>query len=108
MTSEMKMINKLKDFAKEIIDLCNLSLNDDTSPNVEVVKIIKREFEAQYNSLRDDGKAIVLNKRKEIWATRTIVDSAQFEYDKTLFDSVYEFAKLLKKLSSKDLIILYN
>ena len=102
------MLKKLSNLTKEIIDLCNLALNVKSSPNIDVIKIIKNEFEKQNVSLNKEGKAIVLNKKRDIWALRTITDSAYFEYDKYLFNKVCEFAELCKKLTDKDLIVLYK
>lgn len=93
--------------AKEIIDLSDFTIKDNRSPNLEVIKIIKREFEKQYDSLTKSHKVIVLNNKRDLWASRTIIDSADFEYDKVLFDKVFEFAKLCMKLKRNELVILY-
>ncbi len=101
------MIEKLLVLAQEIIDLCTLSENKESATNIEVIKLIKREFEKQYNSLDINKKAIVLNKKRDIWATRTIIDSADLKYNKDLFDKVFEFEKLCKKLKVNDVNVLY-
>lgn len=93
--------------AKEIIVLCDSIIKENTSPNIDVIKIIKREFEIQYNSLNSKYKVVVLNKEKDLWASRTITDSAYFEFDQVLFDKVFQFAKLCKKLPLNQVIILY-
>lgn len=83
-------------------------LTDNSSPNIEVIEIVKHEFESIYDSLITSGKVIVLNKDKDIWAYRTIIDSAQSDCDKELFSKVYEFARLSKKPDKKNLKVLYD
>lgn len=100
------MIERLIDLNKEILALCDAVISEN-GPNAEVAGIIKREFEKQYRSLTNDGKVIVLTKRKDLWATRTIIDSGHFEYDKKLFDKVFEFEKLCRKVRRDMLTILY-
>lgn len=102
------MIKKLLNLTNEIINLCNSSLETKSSPNIGVIRIIKNEFEVQRNSLIKEEKVTVLNNRCDLWASRTITDSAYFEYDKCLFDKVFEFAELCKKLNKNDLIVLYK
>ena len=100
------MTEKLLNLAQEIINLCDLSISEKTT-NIEIIKIIKREFEKQINSLKTDKKAVVLNSKRDIWAARTIIDSADLNYDKELFDKVFEFEKLCKKLKANEVNILY-
>ena len=102
------MIEKLLFLTKEIINLCNLILEEKNSPNVDVIKIIKNEFEQQYNSICHEKKVIVLNNKRDIWAARTITDSANIEFDNVLFKMVFNFAELCRQVSFKDLIILYD
>ena len=101
------MMEKLLNLAQEIINLCDLSINEKATANIDVIKIIKSEFEKQIDSLKTDKKTIVLNKKRDIWASRTIIDSADFNYDKELFDKVFEFEKLCKKLKANEVNILY-
>ncbi|MDE7395564.1 MAG: hypothetical protein K2M95_05565 [Clostridiales bacterium] len=101
------MISKLIGFAKEIIVLSDSIIENNSSPNTKVAEIIKREFEKQYESLRNQGKVIVLNQERDLWAWRTIIDSAHFDYDKILIEKVFEFVKLIKKLPKQNLTILY-
>ncbi|MDE6200257.1 MAG: hypothetical protein K2M47_00035 [Clostridiales bacterium] len=102
------MIERLINLNKEILALCNVVIDENVSPNVEIVGIIKqREFEKQYQSLTNEGKVIVLNKKKDLRATRTIADSGHFEYDKELFHKVFEFEKLCHKLPNDKLTVLY-
>ena len=99
------MINELELRAEKIIVLCNDILALNNSPNMFVVGIIKREFETIKNSLIKEKKVIVLTKKRDLWAYKTIMDSAIFEYDKHLFDKVYEFQKMCRKLPLRQCII---
>ena len=101
------MTDYLIKLSKEIIEACDLIIKDNVSPNVKVVEIIKREFEEQIVSLTEQKKVIVLNKGRDLWAVKTIVDSAYFDYDKALFDKVYEFRNSVKKVPKKNLTVLY-
>lgn len=101
------MFDKLISLSKEIIEICDFVIKDNSSPNIGVVEIIKREFEEQIVSLTEQKKAIVLNKGRDLWAVKTIIDSAYFDYDKELFDKVYEFKNLVQKVSKKNLTVLY-
>lgn len=101
------MIEELKIRAKEILAFCDLAIKDNQSPNLDVIKIIKREFVNQYNSLTEKCKAIVINKNRDLWAVRSINDSADLKYDKVLFEKVFEFAKLCKRLKFNELVISY-
>ena len=101
------MIEKLLNVAQEIVDLCNLSLNDKANPNFEVITVVKREMESLIASLKTDKKAIVLNKERHIWASRVIGDSANFDYDNNIFDKVLEFKNLCRKLKKDEIIVLY-
>lgn len=102
------MMDKLLNLAKEILDSCSVILKEQISPNVDVVRIIKSEFEKQYNSIYEVGKLIVLNKKRDLWASRIITDSANLNFDKNLFELVFKFSELCRKAPSTDLIVLYN
>ena len=102
------MKDQLLKLAREIISLCDKILENKTSPNIDVIKLIKREFEEQCDSLINENKVKVLNKRYELWSVRTILDSAFFEYDKNLFRKVFEFANICKHLKKSDVIIQYS
>lgn len=102
------MIESLINLAQEILEKCNIKINTGESPNIDVICIIKREFEQQYEMLKNQNKVIVLNKYRDLWALRTIIDSANFIYDKDLFEKVYEFADLCKKIEYKNLLVLYD
>lgn len=92
------MKDQLLKLAREIIDLCDKILNEQASPNTDVIQLIKREFEEQCDSLMNENKVKVLNNKYELWAVRAIYDSACFEYDQTLFQKVFEFADICRRL----------
>ncbi len=102
------MLSTLTRLAKEIIEQCNLATDTAHCPNREVIGIIKREFEQQYMSLTNNNKVVVLNKYKDLWATRTIVDSANLEYNQDLFEKVFQFAELCKKVNEQYLVVVHN
>lgn len=104
---EIDMKDQLLKLAGEIIRLCDKILENETSPNSDVIRLIKREFEAQCDSLIKENKVIVLNNNHELWAVRTLYDSAFFEYDQNLFQKVFEFAKICKHLKQSEVIIRY-
>ena len=102
------MKQQLLKLARDIIDLCNKILDDGTSPNTDVIKLIKREFEEQSDSLEYKNKVKVLNNKRELWAVRAIYDSALFEYDRDLFQKVFEFADACKRLAKNEVIVSYG
>ncbi len=102
------MIEQLKLKAKEIILMCNNIIALNNSPNAFVINIIKREFELILDSLEKERKVIVLTKKKDLFASRVIYDSAlDLKCDSNLFNEVFEFEKACKKLSLKQLKIQY-
>ena len=102
------MIEQLKLKAKEIILMCNNIIALNNSPNEFVINIIKREFELILDSLEKERKVIVLTKKKDLFASRVIYDSAlDLKCDSNLFNEVFEFEKACKKLSLKQLKIQY-
>lgn len=102
------MIEQLKLKAKEIILMCNNIIALNNSPNEFVINIIKREFELILDSLEKERRVIVLTKKKDLFASRVIYDSAlDLKCDSNLFDEVFEFEKACKKLSLKQLKIQY-
>ena len=102
------MIEQLKLKAKEIILMCNNIIALNNSPNAFVINIIKREFELTLDSLEKERKVIVLTKKKDLFASRVIYDSAlDLKCDSNLFNEVFEFEKACKKLSLKQLKIQY-
>lgn len=101
-------MEQLEILTNEIIKECDDILKLNSSPNISVVKVIKHEFEVINETLLETGKVVVLNRNKDLWAMKTIIDSAWYEYDKLLFKKVFEFNKLCKKLSLKNLKIIYE
>lgn len=76
-----------------LFSLCDEILENKTSPNIDVIKLIKREFEEQCDSLISEYKVKVLNNKYDLWAVRTIYDSAFFDTIKIYFG---KFLNLLK------------
>ena len=102
------MIEQLKLNSKEIIFMRNNIIALNNSPNAFVINIIKREFELILDSLEKERKVIVLTKKKDLFASRVIYDSAlDLKCDSNLFNEVFEFEKACKKLSLKQLKIQY-
>ena len=102
------MIEQLKLKSKEIIFMCNNIIALNNSPNEFVINIIKREFELILDSLEKERRVIVLTKKKDLFASRVIYDSAlDLKCDSNLFNEVFEFEKACKKLSLKQLKIQY-
>jgi len=101
------MIEQLKLKAEEIINMCNDRITLNNSPNMFEINVIKREFILIRDSLIKEGKVIVLTKKRDLSAYRTIIDSADFNYDSELFDKVYEFQKACKKVPYAKLKIQY-
>lgn len=95
------MVSTMKEKTIEIIDLCQQTLLDKTTENVEVIKIILREFKEILISIDANDKIPVLNKNRDLWATRTMIDSADFNYDDELFSQIREFQKLCRKIEEK-------
>ena len=102
------MIEQLKLQAKEIILMCDNIIALHNSPNEFVINVIKHEFELIHDSLKKEGRVIVLTKEKDLFASRLIYDSApDLKCDSNLFDKVFEFEKACKKLDFKCVIIKY-
>ena len=62
------MKQQLLKLARDIIDLCDKISGNGTSPNTDVIGLIKREFEEQCDSLEKENKVKVLNHKRELWA----------------------------------------
>lgn len=93
---------------REIIAMCNKIALEKESPNTEVAQIIRREFETIEMNLIRNGNVLVLNPQRDLWSTKTIVDSANYEKDAILFDKVFEFRNICKKLSKEQLKFQYQ
>jgi len=92
---------------EKIVNICETVVAEGASPNVDVVKIIRREFEKIKDSVNKDGKIPVLNKKRELWACRTIVDSANLDCDDDLFQKVFAFEKMCRKLPNAKIVVLF-
>ena len=100
-------INLLKAQAYEIITLCTEELKV-KSPNINILKIIKKEFEEIIDCIEREGKIRVLNPRKQLLSSRLISDSADFNYNKELFLKITDFSNKCEKIPANYLKILYD
>lgn len=95
------MLSIMKEKTIEIIDLCQQTLLDKTTGNTEVIKIILREFKKILISIDTNDKIPVVYKNRDLWATRTMIDSADFNYDNELFSLIREFQNLSRKIDAE-------
>lgn len=100
-------INLLKEEANEIIALCVKELKTET-PNVYVLKTIKEEFEKIIECIEQKGQIRVINSRKQLFSSKIISDSADFNFNKELFLKVADFSNKCEKISAKYLMILFD
>lgn len=91
----------MKEKTTEIINLCQQTLLNKTTENTEVIKIILQEFKEILISIEATDKIPVLNKNRDLWASRTMIDSADFNYDDELFSLIREFQKICRKIEVK-------
>lgn len=99
-------MEKLIANAKNIIKACDRHILKGTKNEFEI-NVIKREFIQQVESMSNLRKVIVLNKRQEVYSCRLIIDSADLNFDKELFDMVFDFGKVCKKLNANQIITQY-
>lgn len=102
-----KKINLLKDKAYEIIAICIEDI-DKKGPNVNILQLIRQEFEEIIDCIEHEERIRVLNVRKQILSSRIISDSADFNFNKELFMKIADFSSECEKLSKNYLKILYN
>ena len=91
----------LESVALEIVSCCHRDLKYGSSENRGVIQIILNEFQTILDSIRTNGTIPVLNGERQLWSTRTIVDSANFAWNEELFDKVRDFSKLCKRIDKK-------
>lgn len=97
----------LREQANEIIALCAKELKTDT-PNINILKIIKKEFEEIIRCIDRQGKIRVINSRKQLLSSVVISDSADYNFNKELFLKVADFSNKCEKISKKYIEILYD
>ncbi len=94
----MKKINSMID---EIINDCTTILSDSsyTTPNTQIIQVILSEFCEIRDHYNSNGKILLLSKGVwKLWSIRTIVDSADYGYDKGLFNKIRKFEAYCKTI----------
>ena len=94
----------IKDLLNEayiILQKCDLALTNNSTENHLIINILKREFEEITMNIEKDGAVSVLNKNRDTYSTRLIVDSANLSINKELFDLIFTFAENIKKVDKK-------
>ncbi|MBQ7314786.1 MAG: hypothetical protein IJW83_02100 [Clostridia bacterium] len=107
MNNEKIFFQKVKD----IINTCEHLLNDTEykTPNTFVIQVILREFKDIQDFYACNKKVLLLSKQHwTLWSIRTIIDSADYDYDEELFDKVREFAQFCKTLSENMVVYKYS
>lgn len=102
----MEEIEKLM---KQIIDDCLKLLNDDTysTPNKFVIKVILNEF-IEIRDYYSNNRILLLSRGNwKLWSIRTIIDSADYNYDDKLFDKVRSFSNMCNMLSEESIVYKY-
>ena len=103
----MEEIEKL---IKQIIDDCLKLLNDDTNstPNKFVIKVILNEFIEIRDYYYSNNQILLLDRENwKLWSIRTIIDSADYNYDNELFDKVRLFSNMCNTLSEESIVYKY-
>ena len=80
----------------EIITECQAILSNDgyITPNKRIIGVILREFEEIRDWYLSTNKILLLSRYTwKLWSIRTIIDSANYDFDDMLFDKVRAFEK---------------
>ena len=102
------MLNALERLMNEIISECVSAINSNSSPNRFVIEVILKEFTEIKEFYILHRKILLLsNKNWKLWSVRTIIDSADFNFDNMIFDKVREFEKLCNHLESTTIVYKY-
>lgn len=91
------LINKIIDSCEYIVKNINYS-----TPNIKIINVILNEFKEIKEYYESNKKILLLSK--SIWkltSIRVIIDSADYNYDSTLFDDVREFQKYTDIIDEK-------
>ena len=101
-------MDELKLMAEKIVKACKITLTDKNfqTPNYKIVKVILSEFQVILQYMERQNKVLLLNKKKELWSIKIIIDSADYSYDADLFDMVRSFHKLSRSMDEN--YILYQ
>ena len=95
---------------KEIINDCFKVLNNELyqTPNKYVIQVILNEFTEIQDYYYSHNKILLLSQEVwKLWSIRTIIDSADYNYDNELFDKVREFEKICKTLNPNYVVYKY-
>lgn len=91
-----KQLAKLEKLMNEIITECQAILSNDgyITPNKKIIGVILREFEEIRDWYLSTNKILLLSRDTwKLWSIRTIIDSANYDFDDMLFDKVRAFQK---------------
>lgn len=91
-----KQLAKLEKIMNEIITECQAILSNDgyITPNKKIIGVILREFEEIRDWYLSTNKILLLSRDTwKLWSIRTIIDSANYDFDDMLFDKVRAFQK---------------
>lgn len=103
-------MEQIKIVVKDMIHQCQDILSDDSSktPNRNIIEVILREFQEISDYIEKYNQILLLNKKRQLWSIRTIIDSADYSYDNELFDQVRSFQNMCKELDEKFIAYKYN
>ena len=104
-------MDQIKALINEVIQDCQNILVDKSyqTPNIPIINVILREFIEMKDYLAVNNKILLLDKDKlwTLWSIRTIIDSADYGFDKDLFDKVRMVSRLSEKLDEKYVVYKY-
>ena len=101
-------MESLERLMNEIIAECVSAINSNSSSNRFVIQVILKEFTEIKEFYILHRKILLLsNKNWKLWSIRTIIDSADFNFDNMIFDKVREFEKLCNHLESSTIVYKY-
>ena len=94
----------MEELINEIIRECEAVLKNDaySTPNKKVIDIVFREFTEIKNFYILNKKFLLLSSKNwKLWSIKTIIDSADYNFDNKIFDKVREFEKQCRALDEK-------
>ena len=95
---------------KQIIDDCLVLLNNsiNCTPNKFVIRVILNEFIEIRDNYYSNNRILLLSKGNwKLWSMRTIIDSANYNYDNELFDKVRSFNSMCNTLGEENIAYKY-
>ena len=103
-------MERIEMLIKQIIDDCLAVLKDSINytPNKFVIRVILNEFVEIRDYYYSNNKILLLSKRNwKLWSMRTIIDSANYNYDNELFDKVRSFNNMCSALGEENIAYKY-